>query len=113
MQRVVMEPQGMSSPRPSIVLYHFLPQAIQNNVSVIPKSAQPARQRENMDIFDFKLSASDMSQIDRVPWRMAALPSPWDSCDAPDSIWSAGEAGFGDRVKQFIESKVAEFKLPI
>mmetsp|Transcript_107418 Transcript_107418/g.334850 ORF Transcript_107418/g.334850 Transcript_107418/m.334850 type:complete len:304 (+) Transcript_107418:3-914(+) len=86
--------------------------ATQKNISVIPKSARPERQRENMDIFSFNLSDQEVARIDALPWRLAALPNPWDSCDAPDSIWSAGEAGFWDRVKQFVDGNVAKFRLP-
>jgi diketogulonate reductase-like aldo/keto reductase len=32
----------------------------------IPKSASPVRQRENMDIFDFEISAEDMRQINAL-----------------------------------------------
>lgn len=32
----------------------------------IPKSASPVRQRENMDIFDFEISAEDMRQINTL-----------------------------------------------
>lgn len=37
---------------------------IQHGVSVIPKSANPDRQRENLEIFDFKISAEDMDRLD-------------------------------------------------
>ena len=37
---------------------------IQHGVSVIPKSANPDRQRENLDIFDFSISPEDMNRID-------------------------------------------------
>jgi diketogulonate reductase-like aldo/keto reductase len=36
---------------------------LQLNTIPIPKSASPVRQRENMDIFDFEISAEDMRQI--------------------------------------------------
>ena len=35
----------------------------QDNVVVIPKSAHPDRQRENLDIFGFELSSDDMAQL--------------------------------------------------
>ncbi len=35
----------------------------QDNVVVIPKSAHPNRQRENLDIFGFELSSDDMAQL--------------------------------------------------
>ncbi|MBD2861970.1 aldo/keto reductase [Paenibacillus sp. IB182363] len=37
---------------------------LQNGVVTIPKSVTPSRIRENADIFDFQLSAEDMSLID-------------------------------------------------
>lgn len=40
--------------------------AIQQGVSVIPKSSNEKHQRENMDIFNFELSAEDMVRIDSL-----------------------------------------------
>jgi diketogulonate reductase-like aldo/keto reductase len=36
---------------------------IQRGVIIIPKSTHIERMRENLDIFDFELSADDMAQI--------------------------------------------------
>ena len=36
---------------------------IQNNTIVFPKSTNPGRIRENLDIFDFELSAAEMAAI--------------------------------------------------
>jgi diketogulonate reductase-like aldo/keto reductase len=39
---------------------------VENGLVAIPKSSNPARIRENIDVFDFRLDADDMSQIDRL-----------------------------------------------
>jgi len=47
------------SPAQIILRWHH-----QNGVLAIPKSVTPSRIRENIDIFDFELSAEDMKKID-------------------------------------------------
>jgi len=47
------------SPAQIILRWHH-----QNGVLAIPKSVTPSRIRENIDIFDFELSAEDMEKID-------------------------------------------------
>lgn len=39
---------------------------IQNNFIIFPKSTQPERQKENLDIFDFCLSEDDMNTINQL-----------------------------------------------
>jgi diketogulonate reductase-like aldo/keto reductase len=39
---------------------------IQLGISVIPKSSNPQRIRENIDIFDFKLTAQEMQLFDSI-----------------------------------------------
>ena len=39
----------------------------QDNVSIIPKAAKPEHARDNLDIFDFELSAGDRAAIDALP----------------------------------------------
>lgn len=41
--------------------------AIQHNVSVIPGTSNPNHQKENLEIFDFALSAEEMAMLDNVP----------------------------------------------
>lgn len=40
---------------------------IQHNVIIIPKSTSPNRMEENLDLFDFELSQSDMELINALP----------------------------------------------
>lgn len=42
--------------------------ALQHEVLPLPKSVTPARIRENLDVFDFGLSAADMRTIDRMEY---------------------------------------------
>jgi diketogulonate reductase-like aldo/keto reductase len=56
---------------------------IQHNVVVIPKSTTPKRIKENIDVFDFELSAAEMERINNLPemWFSGELPNMW-----PDRI---------------------------
>ncbi|GAA3407225.1 aldo/keto reductase [Paenibacillus hodogayensis] len=49
---------------------------IQHGVVTIPKSVTPSRIRENADIFDFKLSDEDMTQIDGLNRDSRVGPDP-------------------------------------
>lgn len=42
--------------------------ALQHEVLPLPKSVTPSRIRENLDVFDFELSAADMRTIDRMEY---------------------------------------------
>ena len=52
---------------------------IQHEVVVIPKSTNPERMSENMDVFDFELSAAEMEQINALPEMgfSGELPNIW------------------------------------
>jgi len=49
---------------------------LQQGFSVIPKSATPARIRENINIFDFELSPAEMAQIDALDSGTRRGPDP-------------------------------------
>ena len=42
--------------------------AFQKGVAMIPKTANPSRLAENMDLFDFQLSEEEMKRIDKIPY---------------------------------------------
>lgn len=52
---------------------------IQHEVVVIPKSTNPERMSENMDVFDFELSTAEMEQINALPEMgfSGELPNIW------------------------------------
>lgn len=52
---------------------------IQHEVVVIPKSTNPERMSENLDVFDFELSAAEMEQINALPEMgfSGELPNIW------------------------------------
>ncbi|WP_411842327.1 aldo/keto reductase [Salinicoccus sp. HZC-1] len=39
---------------------------VQNNVLVIPRSASPVHQKQNLDVFDFELTEEDLNAIDKL-----------------------------------------------
>jgi len=53
---------------------------LQMGFQLIPKSVRQARQRENMDIFDFELSAAEMQSLGRMK---GSLMEYWNPLDAP------------------------------
>jgi len=48
----------------------------QNGVVAIPKSVNPGRIAQNIDIFDFLLSANEMAKLDALDAGMRAGPHP-------------------------------------
>jgi diketogulonate reductase-like aldo/keto reductase len=51
---------------------------IQHRRSVIPKSTKPERIAENIDVFDFELSADDLAAIDGLDTGRRGGPEPDD-----------------------------------
>jgi diketogulonate reductase-like aldo/keto reductase len=49
---------------------------VQHGRSVIPKSTKPARIAENIDVFDFELTADEMKAIDRLDTPQRGGPEP-------------------------------------
>lgn len=49
---------------------------LQNGVQAIPKSVRPARIAENFDVFDFELSADEISRIDALDTGVRGGPEP-------------------------------------
>ena len=52
----------------------------QPRVSAVPKSASAERRRENLDVFDFELTADERARIDALPKDRRAVDTAW----APD-----------------------------
>jgi diketogulonate reductase-like aldo/keto reductase len=51
----------------------LLRHTIQQGISVIPKSTSPERLRQNINIFDFELSAEDQQKLDSIQERVRFL----------------------------------------
>lgn len=49
---------------------------LQHGLAPLVKSANPVRMRENLQIYDFELSAEDMVKIDELPWDDANAEKP-------------------------------------
>ncbi len=67
---------------PAQVALRFL---IQRGVSAVPKSATPARIRENLDIFDFELTASEMGELAKMD-ETKGVPGPVEDPARAESI---------------------------
>ncbi len=67
---------------PAQVLLRFL---LQNNVVIIPKSVHESRMKENIDIFDFELTANELAAIKALDKRTAMIGNP----ETPELVESA------------------------
>lgn len=67
---------------PAQVSLRFL---LQNNVVIIPKSVHESRMKENIDIFDFELTANELEAIRALDKRTAMIGNP----EAPELVESA------------------------
>lgn len=56
-----------------------LPQGLQQNFVILPKSVTKSRIEENKEIYDFELDAEDMKSLDTGEY----TPSAWDPTTAP------------------------------
>uniref|UniRef100_A0A8C9JZ06 Aldo-keto reductase family 1 member E2 n=1 Tax=Panthera tigris altaica TaxID=74533 RepID=A0A8C9JZ06_PANTA len=85
LERLLNKPNLRFKPVTNQIVIRF---QIQRNVIVIPKSVTPTRIRENIQVFDFELSETDMNDIldlDRN-FRMCTLPTAKNHKDYPFNI---------------------------
>lgn len=82
---VIQEVAKKHKKTPAQILIRF---HIQRDVSVIPKSVNPKRIRENFQVFDFHLSEEDMSALLRLDknLRLATFPTAQNHKDYPFNI---------------------------
>ena len=73
---VVLEVARTYSKSPAQIMIRW---SLQHGLVVIPKSARPERIRENSEVFDFEISAADMSRLDSLGEN---LHTDWDPTDA-------------------------------
>jgi len=73
---VVLEVAKTYSKSPAQILIRW---SLQHGLVVIPKSARPERIKENSEVFDFEISAPDMSRLDSLGEN---LHMDWDPTDA-------------------------------
>ncbi|XP_055341710.1 1,5-anhydro-D-fructose reductase-like [Paramacrobiotus metropolitanus] len=66
---------------------------IQRDIIVIPKSTNPKRMQENLDIFDFKLTAEEMDNIAKLDQklRVYALPFSKNVLESKDFPWGPND----------------------
>lgn len=60
---------------PAQIALRFL---VQRNISVIPKSKHESRLKENLDIFDFKLTKEEMMEMAALDTNKTLFP--WTEC---------------------------------
>lgn len=76
---IVKSIAGKYGKTPAQVLLRFL---IQSDVVVIPKSVHPKRIKENMDIFDFELTADEMTSLKTLDKAAPMIGNP----ENPDKV---------------------------
>lgn len=67
---------------PAQILLRFL---IQNNIVVIPKSVHKNRIIENIDVFDFKLTAQELSELEKLDKNAPMIGTP----ETPEKVETA------------------------
>lgn len=67
----------------------------QRDIVAIPKSANPARLKENIDIFDFTLTENEMQEIFDMDMNCSSLPQKFESW----FVERICDAGYGTRAK--------------
>jgi diketogulonate reductase-like aldo/keto reductase len=70
---VIAEIAGAHGKTPAQVMLRW---GLQHGRSVIPKSTKPSRIAENIDVFDFELSADEMAAIDGLDTGSRGGPEP-------------------------------------
>ena len=70
---VIAQVAGAHDKTPAQVMLRW---GLQHGRSVIPKSTKPSRIAENIDVFDFELSADEMAAIDRLDTGRRGGPEP-------------------------------------
>jgi diketogulonate reductase-like aldo/keto reductase len=68
---VMLSKKYNKTPAQIILRWH-----IQNDVLIIPKSVNPTRMKENINVFDFKISQDDMKIIDNLNKDLRIGPDP-------------------------------------